>query len=91
MRNARPSHADFLAEFTQRLDLTPMQQEQVKSIAEETSAQWRAVYAPADRKREEIRDQSRIRLRAVMTPEQLPKFEQLMSEMDAQRVQQQNH
>lgn len=91
MRNERPKHTDFLAEFTQRLDLTPMQQEQVKIIAEETSAQWRAVYAPADRKREEIRDQSRVRLRAVMTPEQLPKFEQLMSEMDAQRVQQQNH
>src|ERR1700677_5098246 len=71
MHNERLSHADFLAEFTQRLDLTPAQQAQVKAIAEDTSQQWHELYAPVDRKRGEIRAASRERLRAVMTPDQL--------------------
>jgi hypothetical protein len=91
MRNTRPTRGDFLAEFNQRLDLTPAQQEQVRAIADDTSAQWREIYAPADRKREEIRDVSRARLRAVMTPEQLPKFDELIHELDTQRQQQSNH
>ena len=49
------------------------------------------MYAPVDKKRDEIRAQSRERLRAVMTPEQLPKFDELISEMDAQRQQQNGH
>ncbi len=91
MRNARQAHVDFLAQFNQRLDLTPEQQAQVKAIAEDTAEQWREMYAPVDKKRDEIRAQSRERLRAVMTPEQLPKFDQLISEMDAQRQQQNGH
>lgn len=91
MRNARQAHVDFLAQFNQRLDLTPEQQAQVKAIAEDTAEQWREMYAPVDKKRDEIRAQSRERLRAVMTPEQLPKFDELISEMDAQRQQQNGH
>src|ERR1700677_2238426 len=85
MRNERPSHRDFLAEFTQRLDLTPAQQAQVKAIAEDTTQQWRDLYDPIDHKRDEISAVSRERLGAAMTPEQLPKFEELIPKLDAQR------
>jgi len=88
MRNGPARHD--MREFTQRLDLTPAQQEQAKAIVEDTSSQWRELYAPVDRKRDEIRAQSRARLRALMTPEQLPKFDQFTKELDAQREQQKN-
>src|SRR5271154_3255433 len=61
MRNARPLHD--MKEFTQRLDLTSAQQEQVKAIVEDTTSQWHQLYAPVDHKRDEIRAQSRARLR----------------------------
>ena len=91
MRNGPPARVDTLKVFNQRLDLTPEQQAQVKAIAEETSAQWHQLYAPVDRKREEIRAEGRKRLRALMTPEQLPKFDQLLKDLDAQRQQQQQN
>jgi len=89
MRNNPAPRVDTLKVFNQRLDLTPEQQEQVKAIAEETSSQWHQLYAPVDRKRDEIRAEGRKRLRALMTPEQLPKFDELIKELDAQRQQQQ--
>jgi flagellar biosynthesis chaperone FliJ len=91
MRNTRPAHSDIVAEFTQRLDLTAAQQQQVKAIVDDTSQQWHELYAPVDRKRDEIREQSRTRLRAVMTPEQLSKFDEFIHELDVQRQQRSGH
>jgi Spy/CpxP family protein refolding chaperone len=91
MRNTRPAHSDIVAEFTQRLDLTAAQQQQVKAIVDDTSQQWHELYAPVDRKRDEIREQSRTRLRAVMTPEQLSKFDEFIHELDVQRQQRPGH
>jgi Spy/CpxP family protein refolding chaperone len=89
MRNTRPARVDFMTEFTKRLDLTATQQTQVKAVADDVSRQWKELYAPVDHKRDEIRAQGREKIRALLTPEQQPKFDELIRERDAARLQQQ--
>jgi Spy/CpxP family protein refolding chaperone len=75
-----------VANFTRELQLTPDQQTQVTAIIDDTRAQWRALYAPLDTQREQIRQQSRARIRALLTPEQQPKFDAFMQRLDEQRA-----
>ena len=77
-RQGPPSRAQIVNEFTHELGLTPDQQEKVGAIIDEMKAQWAAQH-------ETIRHQGRDRIRAVLTPEQLPKFEQFMQRIDEQR------
>ena len=67
------------------MDLTPDQQKQVTAIVDDTRAQWKALYAPADAQKEQIRQQSREKIRALMTPEQKIKLEAFFHEIDDQR------
>ncbi len=75
-----------VAEFTKELQLTPDQQTQVAAIIDDTRAQWKALYAPLDAQKEQIRQQSRARIRALLTPEQQPKFDAFMQRLDEQRA-----
>jgi Spy/CpxP family protein refolding chaperone len=43
------------------------------------------VYAPADAQRDALRQQGRTRIRAILTPEQKPKFEEFMHNLDEER------
>ncbi|MGC1830282.1 MAG: hypothetical protein WA663_07715 [Candidatus Acidiferrales bacterium] len=75
-----------VAEFTKELQLTLDQQTQVAAIIDDTRAQWKALYAPLDAQKEQIRQQSRARIRALLTPEQQPKFDAFMQRLDEQRA-----
>jgi Spy/CpxP family protein refolding chaperone len=79
------SSAQVLNEFTRELQLTPDQQSKVGAIIDDTRAQVRALYAPLDAQHEQLRQQARARIRAVLTPDQLPKFDQFMQRIDEQR------
>jgi Spy/CpxP family protein refolding chaperone len=74
---APPSRTQIVSELTHELQLTPDQQQQLGAIVDDTKAKIRAAYAPADAQREQ--------LRAILTPEQLPKFEAFMAHIDEQR------
>jgi hypothetical protein len=52
---------------------------------DDTRAKWRALYAPLDAQHEDIRQQGRARVRAILTPAQLPKFEDFVQRLDEQR------
>jgi Spy/CpxP family protein refolding chaperone len=78
-----------VAEFTRELQLTPDQQTQVAAIIDDTHAQWKALYAPVDAQKERIRQQSRARIRALLTPEQQPKFDAFVQRLDEQRAKEQ--
>ena len=71
--------------MTHELQLTPDQQQQLGAIVDDTKAKIRAAYAPADAQRDQLRQQGRARIRAILTPEQLPKFEAFMARIDEQR------
>jgi Spy/CpxP family protein refolding chaperone len=80
-----PSHTQIVSELTHELQLTPDQQQQLGVIVDDTKAKIHAAYAPADAQREQLRQQGRARIRAILTPEQLPKFEAFMARIDEQR------
>ncbi len=80
-----PSRVQIVGELTRELQLTPDQQQQLSAIVDDTKAKIRAAYAPADAQRDQLRQQGRARIRAILTPEQLPKFETFMARIDEQR------
>jgi len=78
-------NADYMAMFTRDLNLTPDQQNQIQAILNDTRAHYAALHQKLDPEYEEVRHQGRVRIRQVLTPEQLPKFEELLRQMDEER------
>lgn len=73
----------FMEEMRTRIGLTPDQLQKVNTLMDETKVRF-----DADRERhhqvvEQIRDEQRAKMRAILTPEQLPKYEQFRAERDA--------
>jgi Spy/CpxP family protein refolding chaperone len=83
--NLKPTRDERVNDLTQRLQLTPEQQKQVASTIDDTLAKWKALYSPLDGQREEIRQQGRASIRAVLTPEQQIKFDDFLKRLDEQR------
>ena len=84
-QTAPKTRDEIVARLTHEVDLTPDQQKQVTAIVDDTRAQWKALYAPVDAQKEQIRQQSREKFRALMTPEQKIKLENFFHEIDEQR------
>ena len=82
---AHPTRDQLVASLTHELQLDAGQQQQLGVIIDDTRAQIHAVYAPADAQRETLRQGGRNRIRAILTPEQKPKFEAFMQNLDEQR------
>jgi Spy/CpxP family protein refolding chaperone len=80
-----PSREQVVNDLTRELQLTPDQQKQLGPIIDDTRAQVRALYQPLDAQHDTIRHQGRERIRAILTPEQQPKFDQFMQRIDEQR------
>jgi len=85
VRPGPPSREQVVNDLTRELQLTPDQQKQLGPIIDDTRAQVRALYTPLDAQHEKIRQQGRERIRALLTPEQQPKFDQFMQRIDEQR------
>lgn len=83
--NTQPTRNEIVGELTRDLQLTPDQQKQLGSIVDDTRAQWRTLYTTIEPQHEQIRQQSRDRIRAILTPDQKPKFEEFMHRIDEQR------
>jgi Spy/CpxP family protein refolding chaperone len=80
-----PQAKHLSAELTQELQLTPDQQKQLHVIIEDTQSKWRALYGPLDTQRDQIREESHDQMRAILTPEQKPKFDAFMKRVEEQR------
>ncbi len=79
------SRDQLVNDLTHELQLTTTQEQQLGAIVDDTRAKIHAAYAPADAQREELRQQGRARVRAILTPEQVPKFDAFMQRLDEQR------
>jgi hypothetical protein len=79
------STASRAAMFTRDLNLNPDQQKQIQAILTETRARYAEIHVQADPEYEKARQQGRERIRQMLTPEQLPKFEELLRQMDEER------
>lgn len=83
--SGKPTRNELIKNFSREVGLTPDQEKQLGAIMDDTRAKWQALYAPLDAQREAIRQQGRERIRAMLTPEQQPKFEEFMRRVDEQR------
>jgi hypothetical protein len=84
-RPGPPSRAQIVNDLNRELQLTADQQQKIATIIDDTRTQVRALYSPLDPQHDKLRQQGRDRIRAVLTPEQLPKFEEFMQRIDEQR------
>ena len=83
--NTKPTRNDIISDLTRQLELSADQQKQIGAAIDDTRAKWQALYAPLDAPREQIRQQGRANIRAVLTPEQQVKFDELLRRLDEQR------
>jgi Spy/CpxP family protein refolding chaperone len=82
---AHPTRDQLIDNFCQQVQLTPEQRKQLSAIMDDTAAKWKALYAPLDAQKEAIRQEGRARIRAILAPSQVPKFEEYMKRVDQER------
>jgi Spy/CpxP family protein refolding chaperone len=83
--NLKPTRDERVNDLTQRLQLTPEQQKQVGAVFDDTLSKWKALYTPLDAEHEQIRQQGRANIRAILTPDQQLKFDDFLKQLDEQR------
>ena len=72
----------YIAEMQSKLKLSPQQLTQLETILDETKAKYKAVrdsYRPAMLK---VKQDQTTRVKAILTPQQVPAYEQLVAERE---------
>ena len=85
---ARPqvnSVPNRVAMFTRDLNLNPEQQKQILQILTETRARYAEIHSQADPEYEKVRHEGREKIRQILTPDQKPKFEDMLRRFDEER------
>lgn len=86
---ASPPPPKTSEEVVKQLDaqcsLTADQEKQIRAIMDDVMSQYRQRYELIRPQIEQVRQEGRQRMRAVLTPEQLPKFEEFLRHMDEER------
>jgi flagellar basal body-associated protein FliL len=77
--------AQKVQELTSRVDLTPEQSQQVDAVIADVQLQMKTIRKTLDPQLGEVREKGRERIRAILSAEQRPKFEEFIRKMDAER------
>ena len=77
--------AQKVQRLTQELSLTPEQQKQLDTIMISVQAQYKAIHQSTEPQINEARQKGRGQVRAILTPEQKPKFEEFLRRLDEER------
>ena len=80
--------AKKLAEMTQAIGLTPEQAQKADGVIKEAQTEIRGIHDKSDAEVDVVRMRTRQEMRAFLTPEELPKFEQYVLRMDEERKKQ---
>ena len=80
--------AKKLADMTEAIGLTAEQAQKADGIIKEAQTEIRAIHDKSDSEVDVVRMKTRGEMRAFLTPEQLPKFEQYIQKMDEERKKQ---
>ena len=88
-KTAVPSDAEHrakkVAQMTEAIGLTPEQAQQVDGLIKDAQTQIRAIHDRSDAEVDGVRMKTRQGMRAFLTAEQLPKFEQYVQRLDEER------
>jgi Spy/CpxP family protein refolding chaperone len=82
---AGPGHHatnEMVKKLTHELGLTAEQQTQLGVIIDDTKSKYHALDEQIGPQKEKIHQQARERIRALLTPEQEPKFEEFLRRID---------
>ncbi len=77
--------AQRVEQLTQLLNLTSAQSQQMDAILMQKHAEAKALHDQTDAQLEQIHQKGRDQLRAILTPDQKPKFEEFLKKLDAER------
>jgi Spy/CpxP family protein refolding chaperone len=80
---ARRAHR--VEQLTQLLNLTSTQSQQVDVILMQKLAEAKAIHDQTDAQLEQAHQKGREQIRAILTPEQKPKFEEFLKRLDEER------
>lgn len=87
----------LIRRMNEEIGLTPDQQDQIRKILDETREKYRAIreemepsVKPFEPKFNAVRQESRDRIRALLTPKQLPKYEEMVTKHDQERERSKN-
>jgi Spy/CpxP family protein refolding chaperone len=83
--NHRDKRARILEQLTRDLSLTPDQRKQLEAILADVGAKFQALHQQMAPQSEQVRKQGREQIRAILTPEQRPKFEEFLRKLDEER------
>jgi Spy/CpxP family protein refolding chaperone len=94
-KDAPRSGTEFLIKrMNDKVGLSSDQQDQIKKILDETNDKYRDIRKDMEPRIKDfeprfntVRQESRDRIRALLTPEQLPKYEQMVQDHDKMREQ----
>ena len=82
---AQERRAKKVEELTRVADLTPEQRQQLEGILMQLHSEYKALHEQSDAQIDQARQQGRNRIRAILRPEQQPKFEEFLKRMDEER------
>jgi Spy/CpxP family protein refolding chaperone len=77
--------AQRVDQLTKELGLTEDQRHQLDSDLSQLHAQYKSIHDQSDAQMEQARQKGRDQIRAILTPEQKPKFEEFLKHMDEER------
>jgi Spy/CpxP family protein refolding chaperone len=77
--------AQRVEELTRVLGLTSAQSQQVDAILLERHTEVKTIHDQTDTHIDQVRQKGRDQIRAILTPEQKPKFEDFLRELDQKR------
>ena len=80
---ARRAHR--VEQLTQALSLASAQSQQVDAVLLQRHTEAKAIHDQADAQLEQVHKKGRDQIRAILTPEQKPKFEEFLKNLDEQR------
>ena len=78
---------DVMNEMTKRVGLEAGQRAQVEEVCNESRKQSRQLREQMRQQFQTTREATRAKIRAILTPEQQPKYDEWVREMDAKRNQ----
>lgn len=81
-----PVHSEVMKRLTKQVELTADQEKQVTAIVDDIRTRMHELSQQQKPQVDAIRADGRQRIRALLTPEQLPKYEEFVKELDADRA-----
>jgi len=81
----RDKRARMVERFTHELNLTRAQQKQLEAIVAEMQSKYEEIRKQTAPQTEQVRQEGREQIRAILSPEQKPKFEEFLSRLDEER------